>query len=55
MFRDVESQLTLAEILPPNRYHKEGGKIIHELLKNGSISSKAYFDLVGREAGTKVA
>ena len=54
MFRDAESQVTLAEILPYDRYHKEGTTIICELLKRGSISSKAYFDLVGREAGNRL-
>ena len=54
MFHDAERQLALAEILPYNRYHKEGAKIIYELLKTGSISSKAYFDLVGREVGSRL-
>jgi hypothetical protein len=54
MFRDAESQLALAEILPHDRYHKEGVTIIRELLKRGSISYKAYFDLVGREAGNRL-
>jgi len=54
MFRDAEGQLTLAEILPHDRYHKEGATIISELLEKGSISSKAYFDLVGREVGSRL-
>jgi hypothetical protein len=54
MFRDAESQLTLAEILPGDRYHKEGATVIRELLKKGSISNKAYFDLVGREVGRRL-
>ena len=54
MFRVAKSQLTLAEILPYDRYHKEGAKIIHELLKKGSMSNKAYFDLVGLEVGSRL-
>src|SRR5271155_3233973 len=54
MFHDAKSQLTLAEILPHDRYHKEGATIIRELLKEGSISNKAYFNLVGYEIGDEL-
>jgi hypothetical protein len=38
MFSTIRSQLKSAEILPERRYHKDGAKIIRELLKKGSIS-----------------
>ena len=54
MFRDAKSQLTLAELLSHDRYHKDGATIIRELLKKESISDEAYFDLIGREVGNKL-
>jgi hypothetical protein len=54
MFRDAQSQLTLAKILPHDRYHESGAMIIRELVKKGSISYDTYFDLVGREAGNRL-
>lgn len=54
MFRDAQSQLALAEILPHDRYHESGAMIIRELVKKGCISYDAYFDLVGREVGNRL-
>ena len=51
MLRDSKTQLEIANVLPKQRYHKEGATIIHELLEKGSISSDRYFDLIGREVG----
>jgi hypothetical protein len=41
MFSDTKSQLKSAEILPDRHYHKDGAKIVRELLKKGSISEDA--------------
>ena len=54
MFSSVEEQLESAEILPELRYHKEGALIIRELLKKESISSDAYYNLVGADTGDKL-
>ena len=55
MFRTVENQLLIADILPYDRcYHKDGEMIIRELLQKGSISSENYFALVGSEIGNKL-
>jgi hypothetical protein len=54
MFSDIRSQLKSAEILPERRYHKDGAKIIRELLKNGSISEDTYSRLVGADTGDKL-
>jgi hypothetical protein len=53
MFNEAKSQLTSAEILPDDRYHKEGAAIICKLLK-GSISDDVYFKLVGRKVGNRL-
>ena len=54
MFFKAESQLESAEILRTGRCHKEGGMIVRELLKKGSISRSAFYDLVGRDTGNKL-
>ena len=54
MFSNIKSQLLSAEIAPEHRYHKDGAKIIRELLKKGSISEDAYYSLVGRDTGIKL-
>ena len=54
MLRDSKTQLEIANVLPKQRYHKEGATIIRELLEKGSISSDRYFDLIGREAGNRL-
>ena len=51
MFRDAESQLKIAGMLPRGRYHKEGVMIIHQLLEKGSISYDDYSHLVDPEIG----
>jgi hypothetical protein len=51
MFSKAKGQLTSAEILPNSRYHKDGAKIVRELIKKGSISEDAYYSLVGRNTG----
>ena len=38
MLRDSKTQLEIANVLPKQRYHKEGATIIRELLEKGSIS-----------------
>jgi hypothetical protein len=52
MFSNAESQLQSAEILPERCYHKDGAKIIRELLK-GSISRSTFYGLVGADTGDK--
>jgi hypothetical protein len=54
IFSDVKSQLMSAETLPDRHYHKDGAKIIRELLKKGSISENAYYSLVGADTGDKL-
>ena len=54
MFSKAKGQLTSAEILPNSRYHKDGAKIVRELIKKGSISEDAYYSLVGRDTGNKL-
>jgi hypothetical protein len=54
MFSEAKSELESAEILPTGRYHKEGAVIIRELLKKGSISESAFYDLVNRDIGRKL-
>jgi hypothetical protein len=54
MFSNVERQLKSAEILPGHRYHKDGAKIVRELLKKGSISDDTYYGLVGADTGDKL-
>ena len=51
MFSKAKGQLTSARILPDSRYHKDGAKIVRELIKKGSISEDAYYSLVGRVTG----
>jgi hypothetical protein len=54
MFSKAKGQLTSAEILPNSHYHKDGAKIIRELIKKKSISEDAYYSLVGRDTGNKL-
>ena len=54
MFTNVVEQLESAEILPKNRYHKEGAAILRELLAKGSISRSTLYDLVGVDTGDKL-
>jgi hypothetical protein len=54
MFSYAEEQLESAEILPKRRYHKDGAKIVHELLKKGSISRSTFYGLVGADTGNKL-
>ena len=54
MFINIRRQLKSAEILPERRYHKEGAKIVRELLKKESISYNAYYNLVGADTGDKL-
>ena len=54
MFSNAKSQLKSAEILPDLRYHKDGAKIVRELLKKGSISEDAYYSLIGYVTGGKL-
>jgi hypothetical protein len=54
MFFCAEQQLMLGGIFPGHPYLKEGAAIIRELLKKGSISRKAFYDLVGADIGSKL-
>ena len=54
MFSNIKSQLQSAEIAPEHRYHKDGAKIVRELLKEGSISEDTYYSLVGVGIGNKL-
>ena len=54
MFSYAEQQLISAEIFTKQRYHKDGAKIVRELLKKGSISEDAYFRLVGADTGDRL-
>ena len=54
MFSKIRSQLKSAGILPGRRYHKDGAKIVRELIKKGSISEDAYYSLVGRDTGNEL-
>ena len=53
MFSSAEEQLKSAEILPEHRYHKDGAKVVRELLK-GSISRSTFYGLVGVDTGDKL-
>jgi len=54
MFRDAESQLKIAGMLPRGRYYKEGAMIIHKLLEKESISYADYSHLVDPEIGDEL-
>jgi hypothetical protein len=54
MFSSAESTLETAELLPKGRYHKEGAVVFRELLKTGSISRRAFNDLVSRGTRDKL-
>jgi len=54
MFSSAESQLKSAEIFPKHRYHKDGAKVVRELLTKGSISRSTLYGLVGVDTGDKL-
>jgi hypothetical protein len=54
MFTNAESQLKYAGILPKHEYHKDGAKIVRELLTKGSISRSTLYGLVGVDTGDKL-
>jgi hypothetical protein len=54
MFSKARGQLISAEILPNSHYHKDGAKIVRELIKKKSISEDAYYSLVDRDTGNKL-
>jgi hypothetical protein len=54
MFINIQGQFDGAEISSRRRYHKEGAKIVRELLKKGSISKDTYYSLVGADVGDKL-
>jgi hypothetical protein len=54
MFADAEENLKAAEILPEHRYHKDGAKVVRELLKKGSIPRSTFYGLVGVNTGDKL-
>jgi hypothetical protein len=54
MFSNAKSQLNSAGILPDLQYHKDGVKIVRELLEKGSISEDAYNSLIGYVTGEKL-
>src|SRR3954447_5678451 len=54
IFSDAETQLKSAEILPKHRYHKDGAKIVRELLTKGSISPSTLYGLVDVDTGDKL-
>jgi hypothetical protein len=54
MFINIRRLLKSVEILPKRRYHKEGAKVVRELLKKGSISEDTYNSLVGADTGDKL-
>ena len=53
MFINIRRLLKSTEILPKRCYHKEGAKVVRELLK-GSISEDTYNNLVGADTGDKL-
>ena len=54
MFSKVARDLKRAKILPGGLYHKQGGVIVHELLKKGSISADVYSTLVDEKIGEEM-
>jgi len=54
MLDAAESQLRASGMLSGSLYHRPGAVIINELLKKGSISSKAYYKLVDAYTGDKM-
>jgi hypothetical protein len=54
LFFEAESRLQTAGILPKCHYHKDGAKIVRELLKKGPISKNTYYCLVGADTGDKL-
>ena len=54
MFSGVKSELEASGMLSERLYHRPRAVIINELLKKGSISSKAYYKLVDPYTGDKM-
>jgi hypothetical protein len=54
MFFEAKKQLEFAEILPRRRYHEKAAVILRELLKKGSLSYSAYYNLVDADIGDKL-
>lgn len=54
MFNDAEAQLKSAKILPSGPHHKKGAVIIRELLRKGSISEDAFYNLIGIDIGDEL-
>jgi len=54
MFYNANKQLETAKVLLGCYYYKEGMAIVRELLKKGSISLNAYYNLVGIKTGGKL-
>jgi len=54
MISDANARLDLAEISPGRRYHKQGARVMSELLKKGFLSADEYIELTGREIGRKL-
>src|SRR5437764_5782074 len=54
MFSNARNQLVSAELLPGRRYYMDGAVILRELLKKGSISYSAYYNLIDANTGDKL-
>jgi hypothetical protein len=54
IFSDIRGYFRSAGILPGRCYHKDGAKVIRELLKQGSIPEETYIHLVGADIGDKL-
>jgi hypothetical protein len=54
MFINIRRLFKSTEILPKRCHHKEGAKVVRELLKKGSISEDTYNSLVGADTGDKL-
>ena len=54
MFSNASRQLKIAGMLPHGPNHANGSRVIRELLRKGSISEYAYFDLVDDKVGEKL-
>lgn len=51
-FREAEEELEISGILGADQpYHKEGKRVIHELLLKGSIPEGDYFGIAGKDIG----
>jgi len=54
MLEEAEMELKASGMLSGRLHHRPGAVIINELLKKGSISSKAYYKLVDAYTGDKM-